>query len=195
MRAEKATSAKTRVGQDGRTEYFSVSAKERTGRGLKTAVTSLLPSVSSFHQRAVIYFVVITALLIFSITISIAVGSASIAPGDVVRVVMSHLLPAGWVDVSVVGAPQQAVIWLLRTPRVLVAALVGAALAVAGAQMQGLLKNPLASPDIVGTSAGGAFGSVLAIATGLATHSLFYLPVFSFVGAFIALFAVYIIAT
>ena len=122
-------------------------------------------------------------------------GSTSIEPGVVVRVLLSHLLPSGWVDLSAVGEPQRAVVWLLRTPRVLVAALVGAALAVAGAQMQGLFKNPLASPDIVGTSAGGAFGAVLAIATGLATHSLFYLPAFSFVGAFIALFAVYFIST
>ncbi len=141
------------------------------------------------------YFAAVTLLLILSITISIALGSTSIAPGVVVRVLMSHLLPAGWVDVSAVAEPQQAVVWMLRTPRVLVAALVGAALAVAGAQMQGLFKNPLASPDIVGTSAGGAFGAVLALATGLAAHSLFYLPVFSFVGALVALFAVYVIST
>lgn len=198
MRTEKVTSAKIHAEPDSLTGSFSASAKERTGSKLIAAATSLLPSIpstSAFHQRAGIYFVAITVLLIFSITISIALGSTSIAPSVVVRVLMSHLLPAGWVDVSAIDESQQAVVWLLRTPRVLVASLVGAALAVAGAQMQGLFKNPLASPDIVGTSAGGAFGAVLALATGLATHSLFYLPVFSFTGAFIALFAVYIIST
>jgi iron complex transport system permease protein len=84
---------------------------------------------------------------------------------------------------------------VIRTPRVLVAALAGAALAMAGAQMQGLFKNPLASPDIVGTSSGGALGACVALVSGLALRSLFYLPVFSFVGAFFALFAVYVIST
>jgi iron complex transport system permease protein len=195
MRAEKVSTVKARAGQGDPAESFSVAVKEGTGQKPETAVNSLPRSASLFHRRAFIYFLIITALLIFSITISIAMGSTSIEPGVVVRVLLSHLLPSGWVDVSDVGEPQQAVVWLLRTPRVLVAALVGAALAVAGAQMQGLFKNPLASPDIVGTSAGGAFGAVLAIATGLATHSLFYLPVFSFVGALIALFAVYVIST
>jgi iron complex transport system permease protein len=195
MRAEEIPSVKAHAGQGGPVETFSVASTEASGRRLKTAGNSLLPSASIFRGRAFGYFLFITVLLIFSITISIAMGSASIEPGVVVRVLLSHLLPSGWVDVSAVGEPQQAVIWLLRTPRVLVAALVGAALAVAGAQMQGLFKNPLASPDIVGTSAGGAFGAVLAIATGLATRSLFYLPAFSFVGALIALFAVYVIST
>lgn len=195
MRAEKVPPVSARARQGGPAESFSADATEEPGRGLKTAGSSLLPSTSILRGRAFVYFLAVTVLLIFSITISIAMGSTSIEPGVVVRVLLSHLLPSGWVDVSGIGEPQQAVVWLLRTPRVLVAALVGAALAVAGAQMQGLFKNPLASPDIVGTSAGGAFGAVLAIATGLATHSLFYLPAFSFVGALLALFAVYVIST
>jgi iron complex transport system permease protein len=73
--------------------------------------------------------------------------------------------------------------------------LVGAMLAVAGAQMQGLFKNPLASPDTTGTSSGAALGAVLALVTGLAARSLFYLPIFAFVGALLALLAVYLIAT
>ena len=94
-----------------------------------------------------------------------------------------------------VSEADRVVVWLIRTPRVLVAALVGAGLALAGAQMQGLFHNPLASPDLVGTSAGGAFGAVLAIACGLATRSLWYLPLLAFLSAMGALFAVYAIAT
>lgn len=195
MRAEKFPSVKAGAGRGGAAESFYVAATEETGRKLKAAVNSAPRPASAFHRLAFVYFLFITALLVCSITISIVMGSTSIEPGVVMRVLLSHVLPSGWVDVSAVGEPQQAVIWLLRTPRVLVAALVGAALAVAGAQMQGLFKNPLASPDIVGTSAGGAFGAVLAVATGLAAHSLFYLPAFSFVGALVALFAVYVIST
>jgi ABC-type hemin transport system ATPase subunit len=63
------------------------------------------------------------------------------------------LSPFGWFDASDIAAPQQAIIWQLRAPRVAVAAMVGASLGAAGAQMQGLFRNPLASPDIIGTSA------------------------------------------
>ncbi|HEX8090216.1 MAG TPA: iron chelate uptake ABC transporter family permease subunit [Blastocatellia bacterium] len=146
-------------------------------------------------RRTTFYFVIIILMLAVAIVIGIAVGSTHITPGVVMRVLASHVLPAGWVDVSGVRESEQVVIWLIRAPRVLVASLVGAALAIAGAQMQGLFKNPLASPDVVGTSSGGAFGAVFALATGLAARSLFYIPVFSFVGALAALFVVYAIAT
>jgi len=61
--------------------------------------------------------------------------------------------------------------------------------------MQGLFRNALASPDIIGGSSGGALGAVLAISSGLAMRSLFYLPIMSFVGSLLALFFVYAIAT
>jgi iron complex transport system permease protein len=60
--------------------------------------------------------------------------------------------------------------------------------------MQGLFKNPLASPDILGTSAGAAFGAVLAIACGLATRSPLYVPLLACLDAMMALCAVYTIA-
>ncbi|MFN2455913.1 MAG: FecCD family ABC transporter permease [Pyrinomonadaceae bacterium] len=149
----------------------------------------------SSRQRAFVFFLVTTVLLLCAIVIGIAIGSTRIEASVVMRVLLAHVLPAGWVDASGIGDVQQAVVWLIRAPRVIVAALVGAALAIAGAQMQGLFKNPLASPDIVGTSSGGALGAVLSLATGLATRSLLYLPLFSFVGALVALFVVYFIST
>jgi iron complex transport system permease protein len=145
--------------------------------------------------RVSLYFVAVTALLAVAIIAGIAAGSVRIAPLVVLRVLGSHLLPDGWVDSSAVGGAEDSVIWLIRTPRVVSAALVGAALAIAGAQMQGLFQNPLASPDFIGTSSGGALGAVLALATGLAARSLFYIPVFSFAGALVALFVVYGVAT
>lgn len=198
MRVEEVTLVKRHAEQDGVTELSSgLSNKNPQGQsvaGLKLFLRSFALA-SIFRQRESFYFLVITILLIFSVIISIALGSTSIALDVVVRVLLSYILPTGWVDVSSIDEAQKAIVWLLRTPRVFVAALVGAALATAGVQMQGLFKNPLASPDIVGTSAGGALGAVLALVTGLAAHSLFYLPVFSFIGAFIALFAVYFIST
>jgi iron complex transport system permease protein len=148
-----------------------------------------------FTERIGWYFAAVTVLLGVAVIAGIAIGSSPVPAETAARVLASHILPQGWVDVSGVTEPQQVIIWLIRTPRVIVAALVGAGLAVAGAQMQGLFRNPLASPDIIGTSSGGAFGAVVALATGLAMRSLFYLPVISFAGALLALFLVYAIAT
>jgi len=124
-----------------------------------------------------------------------SLGSISVAPVTVATVLAANVLPQGWINVSRVSEADRVVVWLIRTPRVLVAALVGAGLALAGAQMQGLFHNPLASPDLVGTSTGGAFGAVLAIACGLATRSLWYVPLLAFLSSMGALFAVYTIAT
>lgn len=151
-----------------------------------------------FTPRVGKYFAVVAVVLLAAFVAGIAIGSAPVPAGAVARVLASHVLPHGWLgfaDVSDIPEPQQVIIWLIRTPRVIVAALVGAGLAVAGAQMQGLFRNALASPDIVGTSSGGALGAVLALATGLAMRSIFYLPVMSFIGALAALFLAYAIAT
>ncbi len=126
---------------------------------------------------------------------SIAVGSVSIPIETVLSIVIAKILPGIWITPLDSLESQQVIVWLIRMPRMIVAALVGAALAVAGAQMQGLFQNPLASPDIVGTSSGGALGAVVALATGLATESLFYLPILAFLGAFLALFTVYGLST
>jgi iron complex transport system permease protein len=148
-----------------------------------------------FTSRVGWYFAVIAVVLLIAFIAGIAIGSAPVAAATVARVLSFHLLPQGIVDISDIPEPQQVIVWLIRTPRVIVAALVGAGLAVAGVQMQGLFRNALASPDIIGTSSGGVLGAVLALATGLAMRSIFYLPVMSFVGALLALFLVYSIAT
>lgn len=133
------------------------------------------------------------SLLILASIIGISVGSIDIPIDIVLRILVAKILP--WMDVSDITEAQQVIVWLIRVPRVLVAALVGAALAVAGVQMQGLLQNPLASPGIIGTSSGGALGAVIALASGLASYSMFYIPVFASIGALLALFTVYLLAT
>ncbi len=141
------------------------------------------------------YFIIVSILLIAAGILGIAIGSTDIPVEIVLRVLASKILPTDWVQTQGIPESQQVIVWLIRTPRVIIAALVGAALAIAGAQMQGLFKNPLASPGIVGTSSGSALGAVIALATGLASRSMFYLPLFAFLGAFLALFTVYALAT
>jgi iron complex transport system permease protein len=149
---------------------------------------------SSPRPRAATYCALAAALLAASAA-GVSVGSAPIPAGTVARVLAAQVLPTGWVDLSGVAEADRVVVWLVRAPRVLVAAGVGASLALAGALMQGVFRNPLASPDVVGSSSGGALGAVLALASGLATRSLFYLPVMAFVGSLLALTLVYALAT
>jgi iron complex transport system permease protein len=145
--------------------------------------------------RTFLVFVSLAALLVLAVVAGVSLGSANVEPMVVARVLLSKVLPSGWIDTSNISEGEMVVVWLIRAPRVLVAAFVGAGLAITGTEMQGLFKNPLASPDIVGTSAGASFGAVLSIALGLSTRSLFYLPLFAFIGALVALFVVYSIAT
>ncbi len=139
------------------------------------------------------FFLLTVLLLLVATVIGVSLGSTSVPMESVIVVLWGKV--TGWADLSSVTEADLAVIWLIRSPRVLIAGMVGCALAVAGAQMQGLFQNPLASPDIIGTSAGGALGAVLALATGMAMRSIYYLPLLSFLGALLAAFLVYIIAT
>jgi iron complex transport system permease protein len=145
------------------------------------------------HGRLTLFVVLLAVLLGVAMILAIAIGSTPIAPGTVVRVLAARLLP--FAHISGADETETIVIWIVRTPRVLVAALVGAALAIAGAQMQGLFQNPMASPDIIATSSGAALGAVLAIALGFAQVSLFWLPVWAFIGALISLVTVYSLTT
>jgi iron complex transport system permease protein len=88
----------------------------------------------------------------------------------------------------------EAIVWNLRLPRVVFGALVGATLAAAGAAMQGLFRNPLADPYLMGTASGAAFGATIAIfvtgtqalafATGMFSSTSSLVPLFAFLGAF-----------
>ncbi len=79
------------------------------------------------------------------------------------------------------------VVWELRLPRLLAAMGVGAALALAGLQLQTVFQNPLAAPGIIGISSGAALGAVIALALGLNLLNLWWLPAFAFIGAFAVL--------
>jgi iron complex transport system permease protein len=88
-----------------------------------------------------------------------------------------------------------AIVWLIRLPRVVVAAVVGAGLATAGAMMQSLFRNPLAEPSLTGVGPGAVLGAVLVFVTGWSTVSVVMLPLSAIAGALLALFLVYAIAT
>jgi iron complex transport system permease protein len=90
----------------------------------------------------------------------IALGSVELAPGDVIGILLHRL----GLDIPVTWSPASETIVLeLRLPRVLTAMVVGTGLAVAGATFQGLLRNPLADPYVLGTASGAALGAAIAV--------------------------------
>lgn len=121
----------------------------------------------------------------------IATGTAPLPWTTILGVIASHVFPGE----SQHTATEDFIVWSVRLPRVLVGMLSGGSLAVAGAAMQGLFRNPLADPGVIGTSSGAACGAVFVFVAGLAAQSALWLPLASFVGAFGAVFLVYALAT
>jgi iron complex transport system permease protein len=141
----------------------------------------------SVARRLVLALVVLGVVLVVVAGLALFVGSAGLSPRAVARALGGR---AGAESVEAIVTLQ------LRLPRVLAATLAGGALAVAGVAFQGLTRNPLAEPSILGVSSGAAFGVVLAQIFGLGLTSLEALGVatFAFAGALLAAAVVYAIA-
>lgn len=131
--------------------------------------------------------VVIGIALLAASLVALSTGPVAIPFNDVLSALFEWI---GFGD-SAASKTQQAVIENIRIPRTLLAIGAGAGLGVAGVTMQGLFRNPLADPGIIGVSAGGALGAVIAIAVGLAATSTLFLPLFAFIGAGIATVTVF----
>lgn len=86
---------------------------------------------------------------------------------------------------------EEAVVWVIRVPRMAMAALVGAGLGVSGAALQGLFRNPLADPGLIGVSSGAAFAVALSVVLGLSTLGLFVQPLAAFIGGLSLTFLIY----
>lgn len=129
-------------------------------------------------KKIVAAYGISVALLLVSIWCGISIGSVSVP--------ISTL----WDAES--NPTAYSILWNIRMPRVILAALVGASLAIAGAAFQGLLKNPLADPYTLGISSGASVGAVFTLFFGvsLPVLGLFTLPIFSMIGAFVTLVVV-----
>ncbi len=141
----------------------------------------------SARRRLVLALVVLGGTLAVVAALSLFVGSAALSPGAVMRALAGR---AGGESVESIVTLQ------IRLPRVAAAALAGGALAVAGVAFQGLTRNPLAEPAVLGVSSGAAFGVVVAQIFGLGLTVIEALGVasFAFAGALLAAAAVYLIA-
>jgi iron complex transport system permease protein len=129
-------------------------------------------------------FVVSLLILIAGLLLAFTAGRFPVSVGDLLESVGSRLTG----HAPGVAPAVENVIWQVRGPRIVAACLVGAALAVAGAAFQGLFRNPLVSPDILGASSGAALGAVLGIYLSL---GVLMIQVMAFAGGLLAVAAVY----
>ena len=125
----------------------------------------------------------LSLLLAVAVVASLALGDYTLRPMEVLRAL------GGGGD-----ALARTVVWDLRMPRTLVGVVVGASLAASGVAMQAFFRNALASPGLLGVSAGGALGAVSALALGGAAVSIWTVPAASVAGAFLATGAVMALA-
>jgi len=131
----------------------------------------------------------IIAAGIVSIVLGIGIGSVFVPPADILKVFAHKLF--GY-EISDVSATAISIVWSLRSPRVLLAFLVGGALSVSGTVMQSVLKNPLASSYTIGVSSGASFGASLVLIFGitLPVAQYFALPLAGLLGGMITIFMV-----
>lgn len=130
--------------------------------------------------------------LLVVVPLAVAVGAVWVSPLTTLRLLGWKLHLAGRPDVA---NATEVIVFQLRLPRVLLAGLVGAALAASGTVFQALFRNPLADPAIIGVSSGAALGAVLVIVTaGAGSLAAFGVPIAAFAGALATGFLVYRLA-
>lgn len=135
------------------------------------------------RRRPVVACLVLAGTLLAAMVVATGTGAMKISPAQVLAILLHPLaldLPVAY------DVPQAGVLWLLRLPRVILAVLVGGGLALSGASMQGMFRNPLADPALTGVSSGAALGAVSSIvfagALGFRALPLWALPVSAFAG-------------
>ena len=132
------------------------------------------------------------AFLLIALLVGLAVGPLAIGPRSIAESALSHL---ALLHVrSPLSELDEAVLWQVRAPRVVLAALVGGMLAIAGSAYQGVFRNPLADPYLLGVAAGAGLGATLAIGyLGAAGGGGQLLPLAAFVGAIVGVAGAYVL--
>jgi iron complex transport system permease protein len=134
-----------------------------------------------------------TAVLLGAVLVGVLVGPVAMSPRGVILEIVDGL---PLVEVSSGLSDQEAaILWQIRMPRVVLAALVGASLAMSGAAYQGVFRNPLADPYLLGVAAGAGVGATLAVAylDPAASEAIQPLPVAAFLGGLVGVGATYVL--
>lgn len=140
----------------------------------------------SFDIDKIVIWILLIILPIFLFFVSFLLGRYPVAPVDVVKTVLSPIFPSLTVSPAV-----SSIVFNIRLPRIIAALAVGASLAIAGSTFQGIFRNPLVSPDLLGVSQGAGFGAALAILLSLGNA---FIQLFAFIFGIISVFITYTIS-
>ncbi len=177
--------------------------REKGGRSIDGKLDPLVERQGDFllqemhnnmRHKPVLTLVILLLVLLLALLMAASLGTVPIPAGDIAAIAVKRALGldlgAHWSEA------QETIVWQIRLPRVLGAALVGAALAAAGVLFQGLLRNPMADPYLLGTSGGAALAATVALlipaSVGILGFTL--VPISAFAGALAAMMLVYQIA-
>ncbi|MCZ4497626.1 MAG: hemin transporter permease [Marmoricola sp.] len=147
-------------------------------------------------SRVTVVFVGLSLGLAVMVLVAAGRGQLDIPPGEVFASILHRVGNLFGLDIgSVPTHPQgENALWQVRFPRVALGVVVGAALASAGAMMQGVFGNPLAEPGVVGVSAGAALAASSAIAFGITVAGVWTIPIFAFLGGLVTTLLVYLMS-
>jgi iron complex transport system permease protein len=143
------------------------------------------------------FLILLVLLLFLSVFIALNIGFSQISLWNTARILLKSVpLVGDLAQFSDIPAIEVTIIMQIRLPRILSAALVGAALAVSGAVYQGIFRNPMADPYVIGASSGAALGAALAIVLGLGFNFFGFntVPLFAFFGCLFSVLLVYSIS-
>ncbi len=146
------------------------------------------------QNRRLLILMALGALLLLCLLIAVSLGAVPISPLNIIKMTLNKM---GLFHFTATWQPSdETILFLIRLPRVVAGALVGSALASAGVLFQGMLRNPMADPYIIGTSAGAAFGATIAmmLPVSVAFLSFGLVPIAAFFGALGAVLLVYNLA-
>lgn len=166
-----------------------------TVTALQDGVAAAVEQAQTRHRRRRVLALAALALCLgLSFLAASGIGAVAIRPGEIIAILLSWLGIAGTVDFT---AQQEVVLAAVRLPRTVLAALAGAGLAASGAALQGLFRNPLADPGLIGVSSGAALAAVATIVLGaplagmLGITPFLLMPLAAFGGGLAATYIVY----
>jgi iron complex transport system permease protein len=156
---------------------------------MSAAMTITLQRIAGWRRTGTLP--VLTLALAVAVALGAGIGPV-VVPPDVMLAIL--LRKTGILLDVPVSMQQEAIFWTIRLPRVALGVLAGAALAVSGALLQGVFRNPLADPGLIGVSSGAALGAVAVIVLGISSLGLMTLPLAAFLTGTATTFFVYRLA-
>ncbi|MEH7274827.1 FecCD family ABC transporter permease [Neobacillus vireti] len=147
-------------------------------------------SIQKFLNNKFIAYLAAGSFLVLSLLLGISIGTVSVPIFTILQIIAAKLV--GIISLDQIDPMFSSIVWNIRLPRVILAGIVGASLAIAGAAFQGLLRNPLADPYTLGVSSGASVGAVLTLffQFSIPFAGSFTLPLLSILFSFLTIFFV-----